>query len=83
MRQIGQIKFFCLMLFVFLLPVNALAMSSTNYEINADVVGAAGGLGTSTNYRLTDTAGEPVIGIGQSTNYQLQAGFWYMVNFII
>lgn len=58
-------------------------MGSTNYKIDADVIGVAGGLGTSASYKLTDTIGEPVIGIGQSTNYQMQAGFWYMVNFII
>lgn len=60
-----------------------LAMSSTNYKIDADVIGISGGTGTSENYKLTDTAGEPVIGIGQSENYGIQAGFWYMVNFVI
>lgn len=64
-------------------PISVLAMSSANYKIDADVIGVAGELGSSTNYKLTDTLGEPVIGIGQSTNYQMQAGFWYMVNFII
>lgn len=58
-------------------------MSSDNYKINADVFGVAGGEGSSGNYKLTDTVGEPVIGIGQSDNYALQAGFWYMVNYMI
>lgn len=74
--------FLCLV--VFLGTANfCLAMSSTNYKIDADVIGVAGGEGISTNYKLTDTLGEPVIGIGQSASYQLQAGFWYMVNYII
>ncbi len=55
------------------------AMSSSNYKINADVVGSGGDLGSSTNYKLTDTVGEPIIGIGSSTNYKAKQGFWHMV----
>ena len=73
-----SVIFFCLFF-----PANVFAMSSQNYKIDADVIGAAGGLGTSANYKLTDTVGEPVIGIGQSANYKTQAGFWYMVNYVI
>jgi len=79
-RHFVNIAFILLCL---LFPASTFAMSSANYKIDADVIGVAGGLGTSTNYKLNDTLGEPVIGIGQSTNYQMQAGFWYMVNFII
>ncbi len=61
-------------------PGFVFAMGSTNYKINADVIGASGALGSSTNYKLNDTLGEPVIGIGSSANYQLQQGFQYMIN---
>jgi len=61
-------------------PSLVFAMESTNYKIDADVVGAGGMLGSSTNYKLTDTIGEPIVGIGSSSNYNLEQGFQYMVN---
>ena len=54
------------------------AMSSSNYRIDSDVVGAAGNQSTSSNYKLGDTLGEPIIGDSSSTNYQGRFGFWYM-----
>ncbi len=55
-------------------------MSSSNYQINADVISSGGSLGTSTNYTLNDTVGEDVVGTGSSTTYILKDGFWHMVN---
>ncbi|HBB36496.1 MAG TPA: hypothetical protein DEB07_03430 [Candidatus Moranbacteria bacterium] len=55
------------------------AMTSSNYKIDADVIGGAGNTSTSANYRLGDTLGEPVIGEGASASYKTGAGFWYMV----
>lgn len=75
--------FFEILTVLLLFPFSCLAVYSTNYQINADVIGIAGGTGSSESYSLTDTAGEPIIGIGQSDSYQLQAGFWYMVNYVI
>ena len=66
--------------FIILTPSVAFAaMSSTNYKINADVIGTGGDDGSSANYGLTDTLGQPVIGIGSSTNYKAKQGFWYMI----
>lgn len=78
MSKIVQIIFFGVMI---VFPTIVFAMGSTNYKINADVIGVGGGLGTSSSYKLFDTAGEPVIGIGQSANYDIKAGFAYMVNY--
>ena len=72
-------KFIIILIFIFATR-EVFAMSSTNYKINADVIGASGELGSSTNYKLNDTLGEPVIGIGASSNYNLQQGFQYMIN---
>lgn len=77
MKQL--IKFIVIVVFIFA-SGEVFAMSSTNYRINADVIGASGELGSSTNYKLIDTLGEPVIGIGASSNYNLQQGFQYMIN---
>jgi hypothetical protein len=73
------IKIFVLIIFAFAAS-EVFAMSSSNYQINADVIGASGALGSSANYQLNDTLGEPVIGIGSSANYELQQGFQYMIN---
>ncbi|MHA1889085.1 MAG: hypothetical protein ACTSX0_13755 [Promethearchaeota archaeon] len=54
-------------------------MSSTNYKINADIIGQGGQTGLSSNYKLIDTIGEPVIGIGESDNYKSKEGFWHMI----
>lgn len=72
-------KLIIAVVFIFV-PGIVFAMSSTNYKIDADVIGASGELGSSANYKLNDTMGEPVIGIGSSANYQLQQGFQYMIN---
>jgi hypothetical protein len=73
------IKFITAIVFISA-PCIVFAMGSTNYKINADVIGASGALGSSSNYKLNDTIGEPVAGIGSSSSYQLQQGFQYMIN---
>jgi len=73
------IKFIIIFIFIFATR-EAFAMSSANYKINADVIGASGALGSSTNYKLNDTLGESVAGIGSSSNYKIQQGFQYMIN---
>ena len=77
MKQL--IKFIIVFIFIFA-NREVFAMSSVNYKIDADVIGASGELGSSTSYKLNDTLGEPVIGIGSSSNYKLQQGFQYMIN---
>lgn len=72
---------FLLAIFLFQIQkAEALGMSSTNYKINADVIGAGGGLGSSANYKLFDTAGEPIVSIGSSENYKGKLGFEYMLD---
>jgi hypothetical protein len=66
--------------FLLIAPSAVFAMSSDNYSISADVIGASGSIGSSTSYQLNDTLGEPVVGIGTSSNFTAQQGFQYMVN---
>lgn len=78
-----KIIFLLLFLSLFLFQIQkaeALGMSSTNYKINADVIGAGGGLGSSASYKLFDTAGEPIVSIGSSDNYKAKLGFEYMLD---
>lgn len=63
-----------------LFPRIVLGMGSTNYAIDADVIGASGDFGSSTNYQLNDTTGEMGTGDSTSTNYGVQAGFWSTAN---
>lgn len=77
MKQITKIIIY---IFLFSLPGFVFAMSSTNYKINADVIGASGELGSSASYKITDTFGESVAGIGSSASYSLEQGFQYMIN---
>lgn len=69
------------MLFVGFFPMVVLAMSSTNYKIDADSINSGGELGSSTNYGALDSIGEPFIGIGESTNYKIGEGFERMIVF--
>lgn len=82
-KKINKIIFKCLLSLGGLLISSHCfaAMSSETFRINADVIGSAGGMGTSETYKLTDTVGEPVIGIGQSETFSAQQGFWYMLTY--
>lgn len=53
-----------------------LAMSSTNYAIDWDVIGAGGGPISSTSYSMNSTIGQAVIGSKSSTSYGLGSGYW-------
>jgi len=71
----------CLFILILLFPIVSLAaMSSSNYRIDSDVVGAAGNQSTSSNYQMGDTLGEPIIGDSSSSNYQGKFGFWQMTS---
>lgn len=71
--------FACLMLALaihFVFENGALAMTSTNYQVNWDSVNSGGmDVGTSTNYSLRDTLGEQATGYSTSTNYTMSAGY--------
>jgi hypothetical protein len=76
MKKIKNKKLFLsLSIFVFIAH-SVLAMSSTNYRIDSDVIGAFGNLSSSTNYVLGDTGAEEGIGRYSSTNYTASIGFW-------
>jgi hypothetical protein len=54
--------------------------SSTNYNIEVDVISSGGGIGSSNNYGLIPVIGQSsAIGTSSSTDYINQAGFWYAV----
>jgi hypothetical protein len=64
-----------------LLPFQALAMSSSNYRIDAYEINSFGGVGSSANYKLVASGGEPFVAEGSSANYKLGPGFPYEVSY--
>ncbi|GAI39091.1 unnamed protein product, partial [marine sediment metagenome] len=54
-----------------------LAMSSTNFKINWDVIAGGNGSASSTSYRVTGTIGQPLITTSLYVNRQLTAGYCY------
>ncbi len=70
-----------LVFFTSLITTPALArMSSTNYQITSDVIGAAEGKSTSLNYELLTNMGEEGVGIHDSANWTLKSGFLQTIN---
>lgn len=70
---------YLLALNLFLLPFFALAMSSSNYRINADAIDSGGNLSNSSSYHLGDTLGEAATGEERSANFKSKTAFWYMI----
>ena len=70
-----------LLLLLFLLASDVLAMSSTNYALNwfVPLTGSGGGAMSSTNYAVNVTIGQTVIGASTSANYGVGLGYWYGV----
>jgi hypothetical protein len=67
---------FCLVAMLFLGPVAAFAMTSSNYRIDWDNFNAGGDdVSSSTNYGLIDTIGDTAPGTSTSANYRLSAGY--------
>ncbi|MEI7621253.1 MAG: hypothetical protein WCJ51_01840 [Candidatus Moraniibacteriota bacterium] len=62
-------------------PLQLLAMSSTNFQINADAIDSGGGLSSSANYQTFDSIGEPFIGTLASTNFAIGEGLAPMVTY--
>lgn len=54
--------------------------STTDKQINWQVISSGGIQGTSTNFILSGTIGQTAIGSGSSTNYIVNAGFWQTFN---
>jgi hypothetical protein len=61
----------------------ALAMSSANYQINADSINSGGNLSNSTNYKAFDSIGETFIGAISSTNFTIGEGLAPMITYSI
>ncbi len=73
-----------LLLVIFLFgfyALSALAMSSANYQINADSINSGGNLSTSTNYKTFDSIGEAFIGNMASTNFAIGEGLAPMTTY--
>lgn len=76
MHSFRRVLFFVLLALVLGAP--AIAMTSTNYQINwDDITGGGDDFGTSTNYQINDTIGDTAAGSGSSANYTLHAGYRY------
>jgi len=62
-----------------LYPLITLAdMSSSTYQIYADVISIGGGTFSGGAYDLNGTMGEPTIGITTSSTYEIKGGFQFM-----
>jgi len=66
-------------LVIFAFPASA-RMSSTNYEVVSDVIGASEGRSTSDNYDLLSNMGEDGVGRFNSENWGINAGFLQAIN---
>ena len=68
-----------LLLLLFLLVSDALAMSSTNYRLDwfVPLTGSGGSEMSSTHYHAYVTIGQTAIGASTSTNYRVGLGYWY------
>lgn len=53
------------------------AMESSNFAINWDVIGGTGGDVASTSYQIDGTFGQVVTGFSSGNTYQVGSGFWY------
>jgi len=68
-----------LLLLAVMLVAGAVAMKSSNYQLNWFTPGTSNGGGTSTssNYVAHFTVGQAVIGQMSSSNYKSDLGYWY------
>lgn len=72
-----RITLFLILVLLLVLAGSALAMESTNYQLNwFTPLTGGGGNSNSTNYAVNFTVGQSVIGTGSSTNYEGCLGYW-------
>ncbi|MCK5534731.1 hypothetical protein KAI68_06405, partial [bacterium] len=69
----GSLLFVC---FLGGISIFSLAMNSTNYTLDWDVINSGGDEGSSTNYRINVSVAQAAIDSAASTSYQLEAGYW-------
>jgi hypothetical protein len=74
------LKFFLSLLFG-AIPMLVLAMSSANYQINADSINSGGNLSSSSNFGTFDSIGESFIGNMASTNFAISEGLAPMITY--
>ena len=53
-----------------------MAMESTNYAINWDVVGSGGEPSAATSFVLNGTVGQGIVGSSSGVSYSLCSGYW-------
>ncbi len=61
--------------FCFILCVG-FSQSSTNYQIQSNILGASGGETSSVNYDLLGIAGESVVGVSENENFIANSGYF-------
>lgn len=72
-----RITLFLILVLLLILAGSALAMESTNYQLDwFTPLTGSGGKSNSTNYAVNFTVGQSVIGTGSSTNYEGCLGYW-------
>jgi hypothetical protein len=72
-----RITLFLILVLVLILVGSALAMESTNYQLDwFTLLTGGGGNSNSTNYAVNFTVGQSAIGTGSSTNYEGCLGYW-------
>ena len=72
-----RITLFLILVLVLILVGSALAMESTNYQLDwFTPLTGSGGMSNSTNYAVNFTVGQSAIGIGTSTHYEGCLGYW-------
>jgi hypothetical protein len=64
-----------LALVLILFQFRALAMDSSTYRVNPDVLNESGGYSSSSSYRIWHNLGESPTGISESATYRIGAGF--------
>lgn len=60
---------------VFVTPVLAQVMTSTNFKMQQDSINFGGGYATSENFKMEDTVGEVATGYSENDNFVLHAGY--------
>lgn len=81
-KQKKHIKKLFLLAIIFFFGVQsslALGMSSTHYQINADVIDSGGNISGSEHFSAFDSIGEPFIGLGSSETHRVGEGFQRMI----
>ena len=73
-----NVRVVLLLLLAVMLVAGAVAMKSSNYQLNWFTPGTgSGGMSASANYVAHFTVGQAAIGQAASANYKADLGYWY------